>query len=323
MRAAAHLLGLLTPLSAALGLYLGGWWMAMTIFLLLGLYPIMEFIFGESGPVEPNTEGFAFDVIIPLHAFAVPLNIGYLLYLISEFGFSNLMWLGVISVGFSSATSGIVTAHELGHRRPKSFSWWLARLDLLCVNYLHFTVEHNYTHHKHWARENDPTSSELGRGLYVHLINTIPRQINGAYRTKPKEIIFGFVLQFALLIGLFWISKYVFAAFVIQAAFAIFLLEFTNYLQHHGLSRGLDERAEAKHAWESRNRWSRWTLMELPLHPAHHLKASLPYQKLATYDDAPQLKYGYYTLFWFSLFPPLWHRVMAAEIARNSQLISA
>ena len=98
------------------------------------------------------------DIIIHLHAILVPVLTIYLIYTISISDWSGFLVLGIISVGLSNGASGIITAHELGHRRPRSFSWYLARVDLLSVLYLHFTTEHNYTHHKHWAREVDPTS---------------------------------------------------------------------------------------------------------------------------------------------------------------------
>ena len=102
-------------------------------------------------------------------------------------------------------------------------------------------------------------------------------------------------------------------AFLAQAAVAIYLLEFVNYLQHHGLRRGDDERPNATHAWESRHRLSRWTLMELPLHPSHHLKASTPYQRLDVHEEAPQLPLGYYGMFWVALLPPLFGRLMQQQ----------
>jgi len=320
MRWPPHLLGLIAPIYTFLSLYLGSWWMLSAIILVLVIYPILDFVFGKSPPVEPALEGLPFAFIIHFHGLMVPINIAYLLYLIIENSLSGMMLFGVITVGLSTGASGIVTAHELGHRRPRSFSWWLARIDLLSALYLHYTVEHNHTHHKHWARECDPTSSKLGRGFYIHLLQTVPRQIKGAYKAKPGDVKIGFALEIALLVGLAVISKYVLAAFLLQAVIAIILLEFTNYLQHHGLIRAADERGTAQHAWESRHRWSRWTLLELPLHPAHHLKASTPYDKLTTIDDAPQLKYGYYVMFWISLIPPLWHKVMANEIKRNEKV---
>lgn len=302
-----HLLGLLTPLVTILGIYLGGWWMGSTIYLALGLYPILDYISGTSSEVPSVDSRRPFDIIVHLHGFLVPIVILVLFWKIFTSPIDSFLLLGVVSVGFSSGASGIITAHELGHRKPKSFSWWLARLDLLCVNYLHFTVEHNHTHHKHWARPIDPTSAPVGRNIYYHFLRTIPLQISGAYKARPKDVRLSFLAEAILLISLFLISEIIFLAFIGQAIIAIFLLEFVNYLQHYGLSRGMDERANASHAWESRHRWSRWTLMELPLHPSHHLKSSTPYQELSVHDESPQLPNGYYVMFWTALIPPLFH----------------
>ena len=156
-----HLIGLLTPLVAIAGILAGGWLMGATIYLALGIYPILDLIAGKSSDTNPLEEGKAFNYIVHLHAILVPIVVIFLLYTAYQ-DYSPFIWLAAISVGLSSGASGIVTAHELGHRRPRSASWWLSRLDLMCVLYLHFTVEHNYTHHKHWAKARDPTSSPWG-----------------------------------------------------------------------------------------------------------------------------------------------------------------
>ena len=146
--------------------------------------------------------------------------------------------------------------------------------------------------------------------MYFHFLRTIPLQIKGAYKARPKDVRISFLVEAVLLMSLFLISEIILLAFIGQAVIAVFLLEFVNYLQHYGLSRGMDERANASHAWESRHRWSRWTLMELPLHPSHHLKSSTPYQDLSVHDESPQLPNGYYIMFWTALIPPLFHRRM-------------
>ena len=220
----------------------------------------------------------------------------------------------ILSAGLATGAAGVVAAHELGHRKPKSLSWWLGRLDLFSVLYLHFTVEHNHTHHKHWAREVDPTSSPWGRSIYAHFLRTVPLQLRNAFRIRPKDTSISVALEIVLLISLVvWGMDY-FVAFVGQAIVAIYLLEFVNYIQHHGLLRGENERPNASHAWESRSRWSKYTLMNLPLHASHHLRSSTPYERLKLHDESPQLPGGYYQMFWISLIPPLFHRMMKKRV---------
>ena len=310
---APHLLGLITPLVAVFGVLMGGWWSGSVIVLLLVLYPLLDVLFGNDDVGSRVNEGRAFDIILHLHGLLVPIAIVILLWQIHVTGWNQFMALGAVSIGFSSGASGIVTAHELGHRRPRSSSWWLSRLDLLCVLYLHFTTEHNHTHHKHWARDVDPTSSPFGRNLYVHVLRTVPLQIVGAWRARPVDTGRSFAIEGLLVVGLFILNPAVLAGFLLQAGFAIFILEYVNFLQHHGLHRESGERGTAAHAWESRSRWSRWTLLELPLHPSHHLKSSMPYYSLDTHDEAPQLPFGYYLMFWFALIPPLFSKAMNAS----------
>jgi alkane 1-monooxygenase len=317
-RWAPHVLGLGTPLLVAVSLYVGGIWKGLPILVILGFYPLLDLIVGESGEVEGIEEDKMFNSIIHLHGLCMPTIVAFFLALVWMRGFDEYTWLGIISVGLTTGASGIVAAHELGHRKPKSASWWLARSGLLSILYLHFTTEHNFTHHKHWARPIDPTSSPRGRGIYLHFLRTLPLQLKGALKARPKDTKISLMVEALLLVGLFLISPVILGVFLMQALVAVFLLEYVNYLQHHGLFRGAEERMGPQHAWESRHRWSRWTLMELPLHPAHHLTSSLPAWKLSTYEESPRLPFGYYTSFWLALFPPLWHVVMKSHIERAS-----
>ena len=308
-----HLWGLLTPLITAACLLAGGQWMVLPLVLFLGVYPLIEVALGQSDKPAPLQEGRAHNVIVHLHAVLVPLMVCVLLWRVSVDGWTLMVGLGAASAGLSNGASGIVAAHELGHRRPRSKSWWTARLSLFSVLYLHFTTEHNHTHHRHWARDVDPTSSPWGRSVYYHVLQTVPRQVKGAYRARPVDTRRALSIEALLLAGLALVGWPFLAAFLAQAAVAIYLLEFVNYLQHHGLRRGDDERPNATPAWESRHRLSRWTLMELPLHPSHHLKASTPYQRLEVRDEAPQLPFGYYGMFWVALIPPLFGRLLRKQ----------
>lgn len=311
---APHIVGLATPLSAIVGLMLGGWWMLVPIILLLGIYPLLDTLVGSTTVHDTEQEGIGHDIIVHLHGLLIPLVVLSLLFRIWDGIGSISIVVPILSAGLATGAAGVVAAHELGHRKPKSLSWWLGRLDLFSVLYLHFTVEHNHTHHKHWAREVDPTSSPWGRSIYAHFLRTVPLQLRNAFRIRPKDTLISVALEIVLLISLVvWGMDY-FVAFVGQAIVAIYLLEFVNYIQHHGLLRGEDERPNASHAWESRSRWSKYTLMNLPLHASHHLRSSTPYERLKPHDESPQLPGGYYQMFWISLIPPLFHRMMKKRV---------
>jgi alkane 1-monooxygenase len=311
---APHIVGLATPLSAIVGLMLGGWWMLVPIILLLGIYPLLDTLVGSTTVQDTEQEGMGHDIIVHLHGLLVPLVVLSLLFRIWDGIGSISIAVPILSAGLATGAAGVVAAHELGHRKPKSLSWWLGRLDLFSVLYLHFTVEHNHTHHKHWAREIDPTSSPWGRSIYAHFLRTVPLQLRNAFRIRPKDTAISVALEIGLLISLIVLGMEYFVAFVGQAIVAIYLLEFVNYIQHHGLLRGENERPNASHAWESRSRWSKYTLMNLPLHASHHLRSSTPYERLKPHDESPQLPGGYYQMFWISLIPPLFHRMMKKRV---------
>ena len=118
-RWAPHLLGLVTPLVAIFGILMGGWWSGSVIVLLLILYPLLDVVFGNDDAGSRVNQGRAFDIILHLHGLLVPIAIVILLWQIHVAGWSQFMALGAVSIGFSSGASGIVTAHELGHRRPR------------------------------------------------------------------------------------------------------------------------------------------------------------------------------------------------------------
>lgn len=308
-----HLWGLLTPIITIAGLVLGGWWMASGILLLLGIYPLLDLVLGVSSNTHPLQEGRAHNVIVHLHALGVLAAVGVLFWRLSLDGLTGLTFLGMLSAGLNNGASGIVAAHELGHRRPKSASWWLSRLTLFSVVYAHFTTEHNHTHHRHWAKDRDPTSSPWGRSVYAHILRTVPKQVKGAFNARPEDTKRVFALEAGFIGTLAVLAWPLAVGFLIQAIAAIYLLEFVNYLQHHGLRRQDDERPNATHAWESRHRLSRWTLMELPLHPSHHLKASTRYERLDVHDESPQLPFGYYVMFWVAHVPPLFGRLLRRQ----------
>jgi len=318
-----HLLGFLLPVITIGGIYIGGWWCASGIIFALGFGPILEFIFPDQIPSRKERfSTIPWNTILVLHSLVIPIALLFLFWRVELDGINISTILGALSIGIVSGVSGIVNAHEQGHRRKNSLIWRMARLNLLFVQYLHYTTEHNHGHHRFYATAEDPASAPKGRGLWVHILLTIPVQLISAFKvhsTKGKSflnnpIIHGLLIQLSLLVLMGLVSLNFLLLYVIVAAFAIILLEYTNYLQHYGLVRGKDEKQSSKHSWESRNSWTRWTLLELPLHPAHHLKASDPLWDLRAHSGAPQLPTGYYGCFWLAIIPPLWKRIIDPRI---------
>ena len=319
-----HLLGLVNPTLVIACNLAGGPWVLAGFLYMLGVGPLLDLSFGRATHARPpRASGRPFEALLYVHACLQFIALGTLLNRVAIDGGAWTTWAAVLSTGLSSGVSGLIVAHELGHTRPRSFSWWVGRLNLLSVLYLHFTAEHNHTHHRLVATTADPASARRGESLWAFVARTIPGQFVDALRIHSSKgrrglgnpVARGMVLQIALVTAMYVLAgAWVTAAFVGQAAFAVFLLEYINYIRHYGLSREAGERQTELHSWQSEERWSRWTLLELTRHPAHHMKASEPFWRLQPCEGAPTLPSGYYGCFWLAVVPPLWRRVMDARI---------
>ena len=90
------------------------------------------------------------------HALFFYACIAVLLWRANSDGFTIPVILGGLSVGIVGGISGIINAHESGHRKKGSLIWRVARLNMFMVLYSHFTTEHNHGHHRNYATELDP-----------------------------------------------------------------------------------------------------------------------------------------------------------------------
>ena len=323
-----HLLGLLNPLIVIIANLAGGYWVLSGVVYMLGLGPLMDLALGQTKKLKPpHQSGLPFEALLYVHAALQAAAIGSLIHRAMLDGSGWATWVAALSTGLCSGASGIIVAHELGHKKPRSLGWWVGRFNLLSVLYLHFTTEHNFTHHKHVATDEDPASAREGESLWQFLARTIPGQFRDAATVQRRRrrgrfinpIYSGMAMQLSLIAVLYvTLGVWVTTAFLLQALFAIFLLEYINYIRHYGLRRAAGQRQTEFHSWQAEQRWSRWTLLELTRHPAHHLKASEPFWRLQPYADAPTLPSGYYGCFWLALIPPLWKRIMHTRFPKNS-----
>lgn len=316
-----HLLGFIAPAVVFTGNILGEWWTAAGFVLVLGMYPILDILLGETKHIRPpRKNGTPFEVLLWMHALVHFIALASLFWRAQLDGIALTTVFACISTGLNSGASAIITAHELGHKPPKSLGYKLARILLFSVHYTHFTFEHNRNHHKWVASDRDPASAKRDTGVWVFIISTTVKQFTSAVSIMSKKaavpllnpVIIGAAAQlFAILLLVYsgWTS--IAGAWVLQSVMAIFLLEYVNYIRHWGLRRTESETITKYHSWQSEARWSRWTLLELTRHPDHHLQASVPFWELRPHKDAPTLPVGYYGCFWPCLIPPLWKKWMA------------
>ena len=337
---AFHLLGLISPLLAISGNILGviddRVFVAMGVVFVWGVGPILDILMGESeAPRPPRESGTPFEVLLWAH------GVLHLFVLASFFWFAHnegLSWWLVVaglSTGLSAAASATVTAHELGHKKPRSPGWRLARVLLFSINYTHFTYEHNHVHHKWVSTDKDSASATADQGLWSFWFSTIPGQFASSVRVHNKKgrtglnnpSYRGLILQLTTILVMATVPSYMgwfdgvplVAGWLVVSVISILTLEYVNYIRHWGLRRSEDSKFGAEHAWNTEARWSRWSLIELTRHSDHHLRASVPFWKLRPYEGTPHLRWGYYASWWPCLVPPIWKRAMWSRLPENQQ----
>ncbi|MCA9572586.1 MAG: fatty acid desaturase, partial [Myxococcales bacterium] len=106
-------------------------------------------------------------------------------------------------------------------------------------------------------------------------------------------------------------------AFVLQAAWAVLLLEAVNYIEHWGLERA-GSRVTTVDSWDSESSWTYYTLVGLSRHADHHANAARPYQDLRWFDESPKMPWGYWATAITAIFANPWVRSRyEAELRRR------
>lgn len=234
-----------------------------------------------------------------------------------------------VAVGMTTGGQGITFAHELGHSRSRAdraLGWLL----MGSVLYVHFMVEHYRGHHVRAATRDDPATARRGESLWRFLPRTLGGSWASAWRLErialaqrrrrwlQSPLAWGVALQaiglcaLALLFGpwalMFWL---------VQAAYAVWLLETINYIEHYGLERrspgGRLEPFGIRHAWNADHLISNSLTANLQRHSDHHTHASKPYASLEPLPG-PQLPSGYAGCIWLALFPRLWFAAMEPRL---------
>lgn len=250
--------------------------------------------------------------------------------------------LGVLTLGLAVGTVtgglGITLAHELGHRAGR-LDRAIARLLLWMVGYGHFQVEHIRGHHVRVATDADPASAPRGMGVYRFVARSLWGSWRHAWALEAmrlrhqgrsawhwrNEVLASNLLSLVLLVAvtLAW-GPAAGALWLVQAAWAVFLLESVNYIEHYGLRRARVpgahtagfEPVRPEHSWNADFALSNALLFNLQRHSDHHARMNKPWETLATHDDAPQMPAGYPAMLPLAWVPPLWHAVMDARLDR-------
>ena len=221
--------------------------------------------------------------------------------------------------------SGIIIAHEFGHRKSK-WERSAAKILLGMVNYLHFYIEHNKGHHQMAATPDDPSSARLGENFYSFWVRSVSGSYMNAWAIENKRIKsknlpwyrnqmtwFSIIPFFLTAVAFIFGGWQAVVYFLTQSFLAFSMLELINYIEHYGLTRkelspGRFEKFSERHSWNANQRLSNIYQIHLERHSDHHANPDLRYQCLSHLEDSPQLPSGYGAMFPLALIPPLWFR---------------
>jgi alkane 1-monooxygenase len=315
----------------------GGWFTILNFIFTFAILGIAEIILPEDRSNDDMVDDKLPEILMSLSVLAQFLSIVSLTYGIYT-GIIKDYWIitAAISTGTSSGTLAIVVAHELIHRKDKLWNF-AGRFLLFSVFNPYFYIHHLKIHHKYVGTDSDPVTAKFGENYYHYLIRSITGQLKQSFQLEKNRCLakgksamginnyliscmVGYIVVLTLtgiLAG--WAVS---MALLVQAFFANLLLEYTNYIEHYGLSRNDNERVNEMHSWQSDKVISRFFLIDLSRHSDHHFHAAKPFNKLVSYPESPVLPGGYSSMLLPALIPPLWfslvnNRCVACESSKN------
>jgi alkane 1-monooxygenase len=330
----------LVPL-AALGVVYGGWTVILMPAYAWTLVTVLDLLLGrnEDNP-DPQTDerDLIWYRLITLIWFPLQAAIIYgAIWWITRTGHLGAVEVVALmfGIGVASGTIGIVYAHELLHQRNR-VERWLGDLLLATVLYSHFRTEHLLVHHTHVGTPRDAVSARYNEGFHRFFLRVLLACPGSAWRAEAERlakvgrpvwhpsnpfwrygVLQGLALGLAFVVG-GWLGL---GLFVLQAFFAVWQLELTNYIEHYGLVRqklasGKYEPVRPHHSWNAPHKASNWLLINLQRHSDHHYKPDRRFPLLQTYaeTEAPMLPMGYPAMGVLAMIPPLWRRRMNPRV---------
>ncbi|MEM9011897.1 MAG: alkane 1-monooxygenase [Pseudomonadota bacterium] len=241
----------------------------------------------------------------------------------------------IFSLGVISGSIGINYAHELMHQRNR-YERWLGEALMTSVLYGHFVSEHLLVHHRYVATPRDPVTARYNESFLRFFPRVLWSCVASAWKAEvallarkdrpwwhQKNPFWKYWLGGLAFLALAyaidgWAGV---AVYILQAFFAVWMLELVNYVEHYGLTRkhlgdGKYEHVQPRHSWNASHRITNYMLINLQRHSDHHFKPDRRFPLLQTYDedDAPQLPFSYPIMTAMAMWPPIFRRVMNKRV---------
>ena len=249
-------------------------------------------------------------------------------------GTQSLEWVDYVGITLSCgliSAYGIVTAHELGHKKD-GLSRWLSKFTLATGVYGQYMVDHNRGHHRDVATPEDSGSARFGEGFWYFMFarqlphstvlrpcllekERLARKGKGAWSLE-NEVLQPTLISLAtygILIALF--GTVVIPYLLAVALTSYFFLAVIDYIEHYGLMReklpdGRYARVRPEHSWNTDHVATNIMYMNAQRHSDHHAYPTRRYQVLRSFPGLPTMPTGYPGMFWLAIFPPIWRAVM-------------
>lgn len=231
---------------------------------------------------------------------------------------------GIWLVGYLFALVGATVGHELTHRQSR-LAQLVAHILLGFTGNASFVIYHVHVHHRQVGMYDDASTARRGERLRTFMSRTLVQQFAQAARVEAARLrrrglpVWShhnrLILAHAAPLSILIVVALIGGPFAILVVFLAGLLgrllhELINYVQHFGLVRAENSPIRPRHSWDSYRKVSNALHYNLPRHSDHHMFATKPFWRLDALHDAPMLPYGYQTMAFIALTPPLWRHIM-------------
>jgi alkane 1-monooxygenase len=319
-RALGYFVILVPPILVPSGLILG--LPGLGFVTLIVVAPLLRGFLGDAQSEMPEwTERIAtaLDVLPTVCAIVYMVSTGAALLLLRRLDHSHveLAWFGASL--WAAFLFGTCVAHELVHRAapvPRAAGRMLSGL----LGYPFLEHEHR-AHHARNGNIDVGECPRLDESVWAFSIRRMSQVVPTAWAgnallaaRRGRLLSGGLPLSAASL--LLTASAFTLAAglqglllYVAVAAAVGWALQAITYVQHWGLGQQAHDQS-IDLGWEDHCQLQAWLTLGISFHQAHHRMGGIPYYRLQPAHDAPKAPAGYVVLFFASLVPPLWRKLM-------------